>query len=114
MTRIDPTSSPRSIPRANRSTSTDVFPVPAPAETKTTPSAWIAASCSGVGGRSAVVLISRSGTGKAGTSAPGSLRRAYGSSLHPAHRREPAPRVAAVRAKRVVADVAAADPLDDP
>src|SRR4051812_45477383 len=93
MTRIEPTSIPESTARTNRSTSTVVLPVPAPAETKTTPGAAIAASCSGVGGRSMVALTSRP--------------------PDPAHGRELAPGGARALA-RVVADVAGAQPLHDP
>jgi hypothetical protein len=50
MTRIESTSSPRSqTARQKRSTMTVVFPVPAPAETKTTPGSSIARSCSRFG-----------------------------------------------------------------
>src|SRR5712691_6892567 len=66
MTRIEATSIPESTARTNRSTSTVVLPVPAPAETKTTPGAAIAASCSGVGGRSIVALIGRSAVDERG------------------------------------------------
>src|SRR4051794_4159392 len=51
MTSTDSTSSPSShTARTNRSTSTVVFPVPAPAETNTSPRASTAARCSGFNG----------------------------------------------------------------
>src|SRR5215213_2455453 len=73
---------------ANRSTSTVVLPVPAPAETKTSPLAAIAAACCSFG------------------SLTGPLRP-----LDPAHPPEVAPRGTAVGALRVVPDVAGAHAL---
>src|SRR5579884_3375321 len=83
MTSTDSTSSPSShTARTNRSTSTVVFPVPAPADTKTSPLASAAARCCGF------------------TSGP----------LHAAHRPHVAPGGAAA-ALRVVAHVPGPDAL---
>src|ERR671922_2284936 len=60
MTRRESTSKPRSqTALTKRSTRTVVFPVPAPAETKTAPPASIAAACSGLGARVSSTLMGR-------------------------------------------------------
>src|SRR5262249_56220915 len=86
-----------------RSTRTVVLPVPAPAETNTSPRASIAASCCSFMPPPAAGCT---GTG-AGTV---SLRQADGScARHPAHAPHVAPRRALV-ALRVVRDISRADP----
>src|ERR1043166_6105371 len=91
MTRIESTASPRSqTARQKRSTMTVVLPVPAPAETKTTPGSSIARSCSTLGPACSTTLMS----------------------LHPAHRPQVAPGRAREAALRVVANVALANAGD--
>src|ERR1051325_5182617 len=124
MTRIESTSSPRSqTARQKRSTMTVVLPVPAPAETNTTPGSSIARSCSVFGAASTTLTALRLDPG-----APGQRRRrpSQQSRLglratsqatssgppHPAHRPQVAPGRARETALRVVADVALADPRD--
>src|SRR5918994_604627 len=117
MTRIESTSIPSSqTARTKRSTSTAVFPVPAPAETNTRPFASIAACCSGFGcqvtaespllpriDRSLQTAARAKPARREGDSASGVSRP-----LHPAHRPEVAPR-RALAALRIVTDVAGAD-----
>src|SRR5919109_3558162 len=117
MTRIESTGRPRSqTARTKRSTITRVLPVPAPAETKTTPVASIAAVCSGLVFPALIRRAPKKGIHGGNLvspmPAPGVPPRSC--ALHPAHRRELTPRVAASAATRVVADVARADPPDEP
>src|SRR5690242_863870 len=102
MTRIESTSRPPShTARTKRSTSTAVLPVPAPAETKTSPVASTAASCCSFTTTEppqvTVCYLLRSGS------------RSRSRPLHAAHRPEVAPG-RALAVLRVVADVARADP----
>ena len=59
ITRIESTSMPASTARTKRSTRTRVLPVPAPAETKTVPSASIAACWSGFGALVFTIVLMR-------------------------------------------------------
>src|SRR5436305_14948358 len=117
MTSSESTESPRAhTALAKRSTRTVVLPVPAPAETKTSPPASIAACCSGFGARvSTAALMPAPAPAKPAPPLPGRLRRAYGSCPpHAAHRRERAPAGARAAALRIVLHVARADPGHDP
>src|SRR5690242_683461 len=124
MTRIESTSSPRSqTARQKRSTMTVVLPVPAPAETKTTPGSSIARSCSVFGPASTTLTALR-----LDPVAPGQRRRrpsrqsrlglrttsqaTSSGPPHPAHRPRVAPGRAREAALRVVAHGALADPRD--
>ena len=122
ITRIESTSSPRSqTARQKRSTMTVVLPVPAPAETKTTPGSSIARSCSRFGPASTTLTALR-----LDPCAPGKRRRrpSQQSRLglkttsqatssgppHPAHRPKVAPGRAREAALRVVPHVAFPNP----
>src|SRR5579864_1331975 len=106
MTRIESTSRPWShTARANRSTSTAVFPVPAPAETKTSPVASTAAICCSFTRRHPAGNRDTVSDTEERCLTPTSLSSW---SLHPAHGPQVAPG-RALAAARVVLDVAGAD-----
>src|ERR671935_739703 len=115
ITRIESTSSPSSqTARTKRSTRTDVLPVPAPAETKTSPPASTAASCSGF--IWAIAASPRRCHHHLQARAkrwdlpnPCKVRQHFSRPRHPAHRPQVAPG-RALAALRVVADVARLDP----
>src|SRR6266446_7610241 len=118
MTRMESTSSPRSqTARTKRSTSTAVLPVPAPADTKTSPVASTAARCCSFMPFSLSLPLCRAGgTTQRKGEPPGSpeppspVRRSRARSRppHPAHWPEIAP-LRALAALGIVQDVAAAD-----
>ena len=73
--RVDVEALARRPPATKRSTSTVVFPVPAPAETKTWPRAAIAAACCSFGALGlAAVMRASPGTSARGRTTPGSRR----------------------------------------
>src|SRR5215210_5821310 len=123
MTRIESTSKPRShTARQKRSTMTIVFPVPAPAETKTTPCSSIARSCSLFGASTALTDAPAGIAGVAGQrrrrprrqSRPGLRRTSQATCSGPPHAAH-GPEIAPLRARaalRVVAHVALADAAD--
>src|SRR5437764_14270380 len=118
MTSTSSVERPRSqIARTKRSTSTVVFPVPAPAETKTTPEASIAADCSVFGTRVMAVVRPLGGVDRSFQTArhaeralpDGDNASVVSCPLHPTHRIELAP-ARALAPARIVDDVAGADP----
>src|SRR5690348_11636829 len=124
MTRIESTSSPRSqTARQKRSTMTVVLPVPAPAETKTTPGSSIARSCSTLGPTSTTLTALRLDPGAPGKPCRRPIRQSRlglkmtsqatsSGPLHSAHRPQVAPGRARETALRVVAHVALANAGD--
>src|SRR6266550_597705 len=116
MTSSESTSSPSSqTARTNRSTRTDVLPVPAPAETNTSPRASTAASCSALSvmdGSHVTAIRQQISRAKRGDKTSPAQRAQHfarkSCPSDPAHAPQRAP-ARALAALRVVADVAGAD-----